>query len=315
MKRSFKKEHINYFINGVLWFVFLNIVYMAMQVSGFDVIFYKLRLIEGLKLYFDNVVPSGLMGQISLMGCLMAMAVPLLATRGSKWAIIGSLGLFLPLYLSKASLCLIMGIVGLLFVFYYRMPKRVWYIIVIALVLSGSMYIKYVDRPGFERLRVWKSALRDGLKHPITGWGLDSFANITSYKNFKYSNVAINFNPKDMRDLRGIYESKDAMLEARDSIEKYANKRIQYFEWWGNPHNLYISLGFEFGIIGLIIFGGYMRDTILRFKKCIKDSNTLALAGLILVFLGVSFGHFPIFLARFSIIVIGGFSLFEVATS
>src|SRR3990167_2260274 len=40
-KISFKKENINFYINGFLWFVFANIFYMIFQVCGLDFIFVK----------------------------------------------------------------------------------------------------------------------------------------------------------------------------------------------------------------------------------------------------------------------------------
>lgn len=293
VKKAFKKEHINFFINGVLWFTAVNIVFMILQICKFDFVFDKVFYLEGIKQAIENTTPSGFMGHISLMGCLMALSVPLLASKRSKWAIVGSLALFVPLYISHSCLCVLMAIVGLLFVLWFKIPRKIWIISVIALVLAGSGYLKYVDRPDVARFIIWKNILKDNMVHPITGWGLDSFRNFTSYKDFKY------------RAPEGVYKHP----ELDEGTE------IIYIEWWDNPHNLYISLWYEFGIIGLILFFGYLRQCVMWFKNAIKYPDVIGLAGFILVFLGISVGHFPIFLAKFTAIIIPAFALYEISVS
>ena len=290
IKKAFKKKHIDFFINGVLWFTFANVIFMALQISGFDFVFDKVFYSQGIKQFTENIIPSGFMGHISLMGCLMALSVPLLATRRSKWALVGVFGLFVPLYLSYACLCVLMAVLGLLFVLWFKLPKKVWIISVLVLIIAGSSYFKYVDRPGTARFGQWKAVLKDNMIHPITGWGLDSFKSFTSYKDFRYS------------------AGKEQIFNHPES-----KKRV-YVKYWDNPHNLYISLWYEFGLIGLFLFFGYIRQCVLRFKNAIKYPNTIALAGFIFVLLGISVGHFPIFLARFSIPIIGAFALYEVST-
>ena len=269
---------------------------MVVQKTGFEFIYHRVRYLEGFARLFDNPKPSGFMGHLSLLGCLLAMAVPLLASRRSKWAWVGAFGLFVPLYLVKTSLCLVMGLAGLLWVLYFRIPRKIWIISIVVVTLSGGMYMKHVDRPGIERLVVWKSIMKDVAKHPITGWGLDSFSNITPMKDFRYSNVIARINSTE--DEFG-HEYKD----------------VTFIQWWGNPHNLYISLIYEWGAVGLFLLGGYMRQNILRFKNASKDSNTIALAGFMLVFLGVSIGHFPLWIGRFVPVIVGSFALFEVSTA
>lgn len=279
VKVAFKKEHINFFINAVLWFAVLNILYMAIQISGFDFIYRYVRPdgYESNKIV-ANIVPTGFMGQRQICGAFLALCVPLLASRTSKIAILGALGLFIPLYLSQASLALWAAGVGLGFVLWYKIPKKIWFAIAIIVISFFVFYFLKVDRPGSSRIPQWKTVLTYCVKHPITGWGLDSFRNITSYKDFKFKETS----------------------------------GPGYVNWWDNPHNLLISLFFEFGIIGLFLLGGYLRQCVIWFIKAIKSPNAIGLAGFLLTVFLVSQGHFVMFLIRTAVIIIIAAALYEV---
>jgi len=294
-KVAFKKDNIDLFINAFLWFVFANLCLMFPQATGYDFIYKKIIFIA-VKEYVPNTNIDGFMGHTSTMGTLMALAIPVLASRRSRWAMAGAVGLFVPLYLSKTSLCFIAGLGGFLFILFYRIPRKVWIATVLSLILCGSFYIVKVDGPGVERFDVWKRAMNDAMIHPVTGWGLDSFANVTSYKNFRYS--LFDYNIDYHRNQVG---------------KKYED--IKRIEWWDNPHNLIVSLVFEFSIVGLFLFIAYIRQNVLRFGNAIKNPNTIGLAGFMLVFLCVSMGHFPIFLARMACFIVPAAALFEVSTS
>lgn len=284
-KLVFEKKHINFFINALLWLVCVNILYMCLQVSNFDFI-YK-YVVNQTQVHFWNTKPAGFMGNSGYMGCLMAFGIPLLASRSGKWALIGSIGLFVPLYLSRSSLCMLAGVIGLLFVLFFKMPRKFWVGILIMLLLGSGFYSQKIDKQNFynsSRIQHWKTVLRFSITHPITGWGLDSYRNMTKEKKFVFYN------------------------------EKWGNRQADLVQYWDNPHNLYISLFFEFGFIGLFLFGGYLRQCAIRFNRSIKEPNCLALGGFLLLFLVLSMGHFPLFLARCACFIISAVSLFEVQT-
>lgn len=282
VKIAFKKEHINFFINAVLWFAFVNIVMMALQISGNDFIYE--RIVTHSDETTKNFLPTGFMGQQQVCGAFLALCVPLLASRTSKTAILGAMGLFVPLYLSQASICLWASGIGLGFVLWHKIPKKMWFMGAIAVLSFFVLYFAKIDKPDSTRIAVWKVVLHDGIKHPITGWGMDSFRNLTSYKNFKYHAAS-------GQDLG-----------------------VKFIDWWDNPHNLLVSLFFEFGIMGLFLLGGYIRQCCIWFMKAIKEPNVIGLFGFLIVVFLVSQAHFIMFLARTAIIIIIGASLFEVAT-
>ena len=293
-KVAFKKEHIGFFINGFLWFVCANIFYMAIQISGFDFIFHKIEVRLGLPVLSLNTLLRGFMGHAATAGTVIALAIPFLATRGSRWAWAGTIMLFIPLYLCKTSLCMLMGIAGLLFVLYYKIPKRTWIALILILSVSGGFYLRKVDGLGLERFPIWHKVLQDAMVHPVTGWGLDSFANVTPQKQFKY-----------------LHSHNNYSLPVDEKKNKY--EEVKVLEWWDNPHNLLISIFYEFGFIGLFLLVGYMRQNILRYIRAEKNNNTLALSGFVLIILGISMGHFPLWIAREAVFIIPGFALWEVS--
>jgi hypothetical protein len=293
VKVAFKKEHINFFINAVLWFTALNIAYIALQISGNDFIFrYIAPDLSNLGQITPNITPTGFMGQRAVCGSFLALCVPLLASRDSKIAILGALGLFIPMYICRSSLAIWAGGVGLGFVLWYKIPKKVWFTIVAMVFLLCVVYYLKVEKPGYDRFPQWKRTLHDCMRHPVIGWGLDSFRNVTSYKDFRY-----------MAEMHNI--------PIGEAIYPFWGKNV--ISYWDNPHNLLLSLFFEFGVIGLFLLGGYLRQCGMWFIKSLKEPNVIGLFGFILVAMLVSQAQFIMFLARTAIIVIIGVALFEVS--
>ena len=274
VKVAFKKEHINFYINIILWVLVINLLYGCVQALGYDFIYSGE---EG-----KGLLPKGFMGNSAVTASFIVLCLPLLLTRGSLLARLGSVGLFLPLYILHSSLNFLAGIMGLLFVLWFKLSRKIWVALCVLLICFMAVFLAYKDMPGIERFDVWKLILSDAKLHPITGWGLDSFKAMNSKKNYIY-----------VKDMSG--------------DDKMGN--IQH---WDNPHNLYISLLYEFGIITLILLGGYIRQLCLWFKNAYKEPNTIALAGFILMFFVISMGHFPAFLARIMCFSIPIFALYEL---
>jgi len=265
VKVAFDKEHIDFFLDGVLWLAFINILYMCVQLLGYNFI-------------FASAAPYGFMANRGITGIFFALCIPLLARRNLSLSAL----LFIPLWIGGTATSMAAGIIGWLFFLFFRIPKKTWIILCLVLFLMGSYYLIFINHPGTERFMMWRMALQDTILHPMTGWGLNSFANYTQTKDMVY-----------------LLSS----LEANGEISK-----------WDNPHNLYVSLFFEWGIVGLFLLGGYLRQCGLAFNRAIKEPNTLALASLLIVFFVSSIFWFPIFLARMAVIIVPCFALYELQT-
>ena len=290
-KKCFKKEHIGMYLNAFLWFVFANLAYGVLQKAGFDFIFNTYLWDSVMKVKSPSEF-SGFMGAQSIHAMLLSLSVPILASRGSKLGWVAAVMMLIPLYICTTSLCLIAGMGGLLIVLFFRVRKLVFCMILSILIMFGVFYTQKVDNLGTERFVQWHRSMSDYMKHPITGWGLDSYANMTPFKSFRY--------------MQTIKETKNY---ENDGV---VYKNVTSIMWWDNPHNLIITIFYEFGFIGFLIFFMYHRNIVLKFFRSAKTNNTIALAGFVALFLLLSMGHFPIHLARIAPIIVCFYALLEV---
>lgn len=231
------------------------------------------------ELKFTNIPvtpsPNGFMGNSGIAACLYCLAIPFMATR-SRNSIWLSFIMLIPICILRSSISLFAAFVIILFLLWFKINRRAWISIFILFILAGITYLMYFDLPGVERFVLWKEMLRDANCHPILGWGMDTFRKFTALKPYIF-------------------------VEATSK--------------WDNPHNLYISLFYEFGFLSLFILGGYLRQRCIAFKGALKDMNTLALTGFALGFFVISLASFPIFLARTACIIIPALALWEVSTN
>lgn len=267
VKISYKKEHIDFFLDGILWLCFLNISYQIVQVLGYDF------------LYTAGGTPIGFMGNHSITTIFFALCVPILARRSMLLALL----LFIPAKLSGGSTGLLACLIGYLWMMSFKVKRWMFVLTILLLVLVGGAYLAThkIEKGWTDRLVLWKMSLQDANFHPITGWGLDSYRNYTDKKQFVYKNEPVK-------------EGNHISING-----------------WDNPHNLYISLLFEWGIIAIILLIGYIRQCGLLFLKAVKTPNLYALTGVLIVFFFVNIAWFPMFLARMVVILVPLMALFE----
>ena len=234
----------------------------------------------GYDFLYDNVYNKmmGFMANPGIIGMFLALMIPFVMSR-NLWA---GLLMYIPLGMTIGRFNWLASAVFLMFFLYHKLSKKIWIIVLCIGILLGGVYV-YKKPIHDERFTMWQLALKDCFHHPITGWGMDTFRNYTEQKAFIYA-ITPQENVKDKT----------------------------YVSWWDNPHNLFISIIFEFGIIPILLLIGYLHSLTKKFKRSIKEPNTIALAGFILSFMLISMGHFPIFLARLAVLIIPSFALLEI---
>jgi len=292
VKKVFKREHINYYINILLWLMAANILYGALQVMNLDFIFEGgVRGSHGgeaLQGFFTpgnlQGAPVGFMANTSVMASLIILCIPLLMSKRNWFAYTATGLLLIPIYCLHSFTSIVAYVVVVMLMTFFTLPRKIWFILTGLLVAGFVAAFRFIDMPGVERFSVWRIIMIDARQHPVVGWGLDSFRNVLQNKPFTY-NMGINV---------------------------VGNKIVTNL--WDNPHNLYVSIAYEFGFVGLIILGGYIRQICLWFKDATKDSETLALFGFIMAFFIISIGQFPLFLARMAIFLIPMAALYEIKT-
>jgi O-antigen ligase len=280
--RFVDKKWIKHVFGIFIALICFHVFWMALQTINFDVL-YKIKsqgtfVGEGIK---DLM---GIMGIKAASGMILAMGVPI-AFRFNKYL---PLLLFFPLALSECSSALVAALLAYAFCLSFAHKKLVIGLLLVSL-LGGGIYIAKDYQTGMfeDRFKLWKPVLRDAMKHPITGWGLDSFRNVSKYKRFNYfKNVRTRESAKMYpTDKPGQMRSRKDFFKEGDTVDP-----------WDNAHNEFIMVFFEYGIVGLLILFGLIRDIKRRFNS--SNINVLCIAGVFISLLIMSIGQFPFHLAR-----------------
>lgn len=271
----------------------LNVIWMLMQYFDFELIWK--RSADGA--WARDLV--GLMGIKAALGMLFALCIPLACYFHTFLGIL----LFIPMYFSQSSNALVAGMIGLLFHLYHR-SKKLFAITLLLCIFAGGYYVSQDSKANMftNRFNLWKVSLRDAFDHPIAGWGLDSFRNINPVKNFMYFE-----NAQTNQVSRAMYE------DGKFNLSPEFIKPGQIADPWDNPHNLFVSLMFEFGLFGIVILTLLVIDIFKRFNAYVPEQ--LALLGFMIVLLVLSIGQFPFFLTRIGYLAPVMYALYMKITS
>jgi len=256
----------------------LNLFWICLQLANMDVLYRSVSTMERV------TDPVGLMGIKVCVGMWFALMIPIVA-RYNIWA---TAICFWPIYLSQSSNAMLAGMIGLLFHVWFH-SKRAFYVLLVATVLAGSAYTYQDSKANMmsNRVNLWLETTRDAMKHPLAGWGLDSFRNVSSVKDFLYFE-----NPITNQIERGHYDKQnDRFILPFAFVEAGAN-----VDPWDNPHNLFVSMLYEWGILSFVILAGIIFDIKRRFTP--SNPDNLAICGFLGVLLLLGIGQFPMFLAR-----------------
>ena len=203
---------------------------------------------------------------------------------------------------------------GLVTLFYtFHLHRKIFIGLLISIPIAAISYICldiHTDPMTFtSRFPVWHSAIKYTFKNPysfmgLIGYGPDSYRNFTPHKNFQFAGD--NFYQhgilaKDGDNLAFQYYSITNNPKERERLYAQADKtniKSGKFDFWDNPHSDFIKLFFEYGLLGIALLIGLLREMIVRFRYTIKDKELIVVTSCLLAYLFTSIGHFPMELAR-----------------
>lgn len=172
---------------------------------------------------------------------------------------------------------------------------------IVPVVLCGALYVANDSKANMmtDRGNMWRLAVQDALSRPFVGMGLDSFRNVGQLKPFLYFKDATNNNALRMTYIGGekpwVAPAKYP-IKFKDVTDKDGNiVKEALVNPWDNPHNEFISILYEFGIIGFLIFCALLWDITKRLRR---DPMIMTIFAVFLVYLVSSIGQFPFHLAR-----------------
>ena len=263
----------------------LNIAFMVMQAWGYDPIFNNLFHSK------MNVDLVGFMGIKAICGMFNAICLPMAMFFSPMFA----LPVLFALYLSESS-CAIASVVAVIIFLAYKKSKKLAYILLIPLFIIGAFYVSNDSKSGMmnERVNMWKVALKDALQRPIIGMGLDSFRNVGELKPFLYFRST-----RDNSCLKMNYIQETGKWRTPPGFDLTPRPDgVPLLDPWDNPHNTYLSILYEFGLVGLLIILALLWDVFKRFIYCNNDKVIFTIFASFLVYLISSVGQFPFHLAR-----------------
>lgn len=315
-----EREDTILIVKTVIWICVLNITYIALQHGGYDFI-YQIRGPGGTILY--NTVDSvGLLGLKAVVGMWMGLGTIAMMMINPLLSVL----FLIPIYMSKSSGVIFGLTAAIMFYLYYANIKWFKVIIPIALIL-GTVYVVKVDNPmGMMNTRppMWKMAIKDTiygfkvneqeqsplLRNPFTGFGLDSFR----AGPIKYFMTSRTHKTIRLVSLGG------SQLKTIDGMPIHTEgHRIIYnndesLDYWDNPHNEFVQLFFEMGLIGVLLFGFIVFEMVKRFRRSIKTKALLVVTSLIIMLFGSGISQFPFHLARIGVMLPILLGLFVVLT-
>ncbi len=330
----FKSNRFSDYYKPILWLSVITICFMSLQLFGIDPVFRG--AING-----GGVLDSGFSDPVGIFcikmanGIFLMCALPMVAAVSPLLAPL----FFIPIYLSESSsVGLALAIVTLFYVYHQHriiivrgLKIPLFLILLIALPITGGLYIakdlKHDPLTFKSRFPSWHMAVHMAFNEPITGYGPDSFRNLNNLKRFRLRTDGL-YRPMIQQEIDAnnsafkFYSPTNNDLEVMDMTAEVLrnggfpeglprnNKGNVEINLWDNPHNLFINVFFQYGLVGLLLLFGLLREMYFRFKHSIKDKELVVLASIILVFLISSLTHFPLELARTAYIfplVLGAF--------
>lgn len=260
----------------------IHLLFTVAQIFNLDPLF---RNLHTGKFNYD---PVGIMGLKAVSGVFAAICIPV-AMFFSPWL---TLAILPALILSQCSSAVLATVVSILFLAWHR-SKQVFLYLMVPIVIMGGVYIAKDAKANMmtDRASLWRLALSDALTRPLVGMGLDSFRNVGTSKPYLYFK-----NNEDNSAFRMGYNRqqqtwiKPAGLQLGTNPNGEANCNP-----WDNPHNEFVSIIYEFGMVGFLIFLAFLWDI---GRRLYRDPLVITLFTVFLVYLVSSIGQFPFHLAN-----------------
>ena len=309
--KTLTKEDIFFIFKGMCFLTVFCIIVLAFQCINWD--FRSAQILGAKNSLIAGVKPESIFFQRSAMGMYFAHHIPILATINIFLAPI----LLIPMYWSQSMGAFLGAICGFSFLLWFR--KRILFWIFLVFILGVGIFslqsssFKREAMTGINvRLSMWSVVTQDIFQQPL-GHGLDSFANpVKGSKFYNYHNVDYHTMIKLVKDDNGVVDGatdKDNKL-----LRMVAEERGGSITYSDHPHNEYIWIGYEIGLVAWIILGFIFYFIWDRFKKSRRDMLTCSSMAILICLAVECFFQFPFHLARVGYILPLALGAFYIAT-
>lgn len=303
-RRFFKEHSFSTYSKFILFVAFLSMGWAILQTFHLDPLFHG-QTSSGTSLEGAFTDPVGLFCIKMAHGTYLNLALPIAAAI-TPWL---TLPILVAIAFCSSSSCILATMTTVL-IYSYHFYKRLFRILLIVSLLGTIAFFIYdfnwdANHTTFKsRIPMWHATLTYALRNPL-GYGPDSFRNDNRLKNFRFAgdydyNLGILHDQKDGTMLFEYYSPTRDVAQVNRLTEKVAKEGMKNNEMsnWDNPHNMYLQALFQYGVLGLLILIGLMRDIYYRFKFAIKDKEVVILFCMLMVYFVTGLTHFPLELAR-----------------
>ena len=310
----FKKNEFSLVYKPIMIVTSVTLVFMALQLMRLDPIFSP-QTNSGVVMAGPMNDPVGFFGLKEANGTFLTLAMPIVASLNPIIALL----LLIPIKMSASSSVSLASAVVILFYAFY-MHKKFFRICLLIIPIAILFILKdlYTDPKTFTaRFPVWHSAISYTLKGHGIGYGPDSYRNYNKHKNFRFVgddfyNHAILKKDGDSEIFRYYSPSNDSskVEKLMSNIHNTCIVKESRMDEWDNPHSMPINIFFQYGFIGIFLFGGLLFEMYKRFKYAMKSKELVVITSCLLVYLLTGLTHFPLEIARtafFAPILLGAF--------
>ena len=241
---------------------------------------------------------NGMLGLPASLGMLSALVAPVICLMNPFYALLGVLGVFW----SKSTFCVLALVVSMCFMTFQRWKKHAVFLMFVPLVFVCFYPLMTKDHinQSSRRFPVWKMVVSKAFRSPFFGWGMGSFDQmlfIEARKGFPEGEKRIYFQAKN------VPENQDAIKKRFEQIDNQLGKGYT-IERWDSPHSHYIDVFYGYGFIGMFLLIGFISELFSRLKSkdIWLDKECIALYASFVALLIVSSVHFPMSVAKLSVI-------------
>ena len=325
-RNFFKQNKFDTIYKYLLAIVAINLSWMFLQSFRLDPVFSG-QTNAGIPMMgpFGDLV--GFFGIKMANGIFLTIMLPILASTS---LFLGA-ALLIPIAMTQSSgVALSVAIVVLFYTFFLH--KRIFKVLLFLIPIVAGVFIfldlKTDPMTFTSRFPVWHSAITQTFKNSnsfcaITGYGPDSYRNLTKFKRFSFVGDehyqhGLLYDLGDGKSAFRYYSPTGDVAKIEALNQKVGETKIAQgqFDLWDSPHSEYVSMFFEYGIIGIFLLMGLLREIYFRFRSSTKGKELVVVTSCLLVYFITSIVHFPLHLARlgyiFPIILGAFYSLTDV---
>jgi O-antigen ligase len=274
--------------------------------------------------------PDGMLALPSFLGMVFAMTAPVIMTIHPALVIVSLIGILI----SKSAFTALAAGAGILFFVRGAYPnfwkKARWLLIIIPVLLVPVVKRGVSGQEMSRRLHVWPMVASKAFHNMFTGVGAGN-AQETMFLEFQdeksggaHTYFQVDVKPENERVLKDkileiahkanidttrlenvhFKHPAGAFVLIREVIDELRGRRLGGF-LWSHSHNEYLQIFLQFGLLGLILMGGYLWDMCSRYRQTmLKSRETIALMGSLIAIMILGCAHFELYMAKTGCLII-----------